>query len=67
VLFVAGDDEEAKGIVSELIEDVGFAPVDTGSLKYSGNQEPGAPIYNIPMVPDRAREMLTNDLGESHD
>jgi 8-hydroxy-5-deazaflavin:NADPH oxidoreductase len=67
VLFVAGDDEGAKGIVSELIEEVGFAPVGTGSLKNSGNQEPGAPVYNIPMSPDRAREMLANDLGESHD
>ena len=59
VLFVAGDDEEAKGIVSRLIEEIGFAPIDTGSLKDSYRQEPGAPIHNNPMTPERAHEMLT--------
>ena len=58
VVFVAGDDEEAKGIVSRLIEEIGFAPVDTGSLKDSYRQEPGSRIYNNPMTPERAREML---------
>ena len=32
VLFVSGDDEEAKAQVSELIETLGFAPIDLGSL-----------------------------------
>ncbi len=58
VLFVAGDDEEAKAVVSRLIEEIGFAPVDTGPLKESHRQEPGAPVYNNPMTPERAREML---------
>lgn len=58
VLFVAGDDGEAKGIVSGLIEEIGFAPVDTGPLKSSGKQEPDAPVYNNPMNPEKAREML---------
>ena len=58
VLFVAGDDEDAKGVVSRLIEEIGFAPIDTGSLKDSYRQEPGAPVYNNPMTPERAREML---------
>jgi predicted dinucleotide-binding enzyme len=60
VLFVAGDDAEAKSIVSDLIEQIGFAPVDTGALKDSGKQEPGAPVYNTPMTPDQAREMLAS-------
>jgi predicted dinucleotide-binding enzyme len=60
VLFVAGDDAEAKGIVSDLIEQIGFAPVDTGSLAESGKQEPDAPVYNTPLTPDRAREMLAS-------
>lgn len=58
VLFVAGDDEEAKRIVSGLIEEIGFAPVDTGPLGTSGNQEPGSPVYNTPMTPEKAHEML---------
>lgn len=32
-IFVAGDDFDAKAIVSKLIEDIGFAPIDTGSLR----------------------------------
>ncbi len=43
VLFVAGDEEEAKGVVSTLIEEIGFAPVDTGPLSGSDKQEPGRP------------------------
>ena len=32
VLFVSGDDAEAKAQVSELIKTLGFAPIDLGSL-----------------------------------
>jgi predicted dinucleotide-binding enzyme len=50
-IFVAGDDLEAKATVSKLIEDIGFAPIDTGSLKEGGRkQQPGSPIYNNPMT-----------------
>lgn len=49
-LFVAGDDAEAKAVVSRLIDDIGFAPVDTGSLREGGRkQQPGSSIYNIPL------------------
>jgi predicted dinucleotide-binding enzyme len=58
VLFVAGDDEEAKEVVSGLIEQIGFTPVDTGSLQESSAQEPDAPVYNNPMTRGQAREML---------
>ena len=57
-IFVSGDDEETKGIVSGLIEEIGFAPVDVGTLAQSARQEPGSPIYNVAMKPDLAREML---------
>ena len=55
-LFVAGDDAAAKTIVSRLIEEIGFAPIDTGSLHDGGGlQQPGAPIYNHPMAAPEAR------------
>ena len=57
-IFVSGDDEEAKGVVSGLIEDIGFAPVDAGTLAESRRQEPGSPVYNVAVNPARAREML---------
>jgi hypothetical protein len=46
-IYVASDDAEAKKVVSRLIEEIGFAAVDTGSLKQGGRlQEPDSPIYN---------------------
>ena len=56
VLFVVGDYEEAKSDVSDLIEEIGFASVDTGSLAEGGRrQQPGSPIYNEPMRDSRRR------------
>src|SRR5215211_144680 len=54
-LFVAGDDEEAKRRAFALIEEIGFAPVDTGPLGDGGRrQQPGEPIYNAPMTAPEA-------------
>jgi 8-hydroxy-5-deazaflavin:NADPH oxidoreductase len=51
VLFMAGDDQDAKRVVSRLIEEIGFTPVDTGSLRDGGRkQQPGSSIYNNPMT-----------------
>jgi 8-hydroxy-5-deazaflavin:NADPH oxidoreductase len=58
VLFVAGDDAEAKAVVSGLIEEIGFAPVDVGTLEDGRKQHPGSPIYNVPMNEAQAREEL---------
>ena len=60
VLFVAGDDAEAKAVVSGLIEEIGFTPVDVGSLEDGRKQQPGSPIYNVPMNEERAREILAD-------
>jgi 8-hydroxy-5-deazaflavin:NADPH oxidoreductase len=59
-IFIAGDDSDAKNIVSKLIEDIGFAAVDTGSLKEGGRkQQPGSPIYNNPMTAEVAQKSLS--------
>jgi predicted dinucleotide-binding enzyme len=57
-IFLAGDDEEAKQQVARLIEEIGFAPVDTGSLGESHRQEPGAAVYNRPMTAPEAEQAL---------
>lgn len=47
VIFIAGDDSEAKATVARLIEDIGFAAGDTGFLHDGGLlQQPGTPLYN---------------------
>ena len=58
-IFVAGDDSNAKATVSKLIEHIGFAAVDTGSLREGGKkQQPGSPIYNNPMTAKVPHERL---------
>ena len=57
-IFLAGDDEEAKRLVAGLIEEIGFGPVDTGSLAGSRRQEPGAEIYNRELTVAEAAPML---------
>jgi len=62
VLFVAGDDAEAKAVVSKLIEEIGFAPFDTGSLREGGRlQQPGSPIYNKPLTVEQAQKILAEN------
>jgi predicted dinucleotide-binding enzyme len=59
-IFVADDDSNAKATVSKLIEHIGFAAVDTGSLREGGSkQQPGSPIYNNPMTSKLVHECLT--------
>ena len=59
VVFIAGDDAAAKSTVAKLIDDVGFASIDTGSLRDGGRrQQPGSPIYGRPMTVREAKKIL---------
>ncbi len=63
-IFVAGDDAESKKIVSDLIEEIGFAPVDTGNLRDGGlTQEPGTAVYNRELTASDAQAMLGGGGG----
>jgi 8-hydroxy-5-deazaflavin:NADPH oxidoreductase len=42
---IAGDDAAAKKVVANLIDELGFDPVDAGSLDESWRQQPGSPVY----------------------
>jgi predicted dinucleotide-binding enzyme len=56
VLFVAGDDPEAKARVAKLIEEIGFAPIDTGSLAEGGRrQQRGSELFT--------REITAREAG----
>ena len=58
-IYVAGDDTEAKQVVAKLIEEIGFAAIDTGSLREGGRmQQPDSPIYNQTYNGREAREFL---------
>jgi 8-hydroxy-5-deazaflavin:NADPH oxidoreductase len=58
-LPLAGDDAEAKRRVSDLIDEIGFAPVDTGPLGEGGRlQQAGGPLYNTTMTAPEAEQAL---------
>jgi 8-hydroxy-5-deazaflavin:NADPH oxidoreductase len=58
-IFIAGDDAEAKKVVARLIDEIGFAAVDTGSLREGGKtQQPGTEIYNKTLTAREAVRIL---------
>ncbi|MDI1242081.1 MAG: NADPH-dependent F420 reductase [bacterium] len=61
VIFVSGDDADAKSVVSGLIEEIGFAPYDLGTLGASGIQQPDSVIYNKSINIEEARKILAEN------
>lgn len=60
-VFIAGDDDEAKRVVSGLIEDIGFTPVDAGPLTEGGRHiEPNSPIYTEALTANEGRTRLAS-------
>lgn len=67
-IYIAGDDPAAKAVVGRLIEEIGFAPMDTGSLREGGRlQQPDSPIYNQTFTAREARAFFRNELHKLTD
>jgi len=65
-IFIAGDDTEAKEIVAELIEEIGFAAVDTGFLSEGGrSQQPDSLIYNKELTAQEAADLIGYELSQA--
>ncbi len=61
-IFIAGDDAEAKKTVVRLIEEIGFAAVDTGDLRDGGaTQQPDTAIYNRNLTASEAQAVLGSE------
>ena len=58
-LPVAGDDDAAKARVMQLIDELGFDPVDAGNLDESWRQQPGTPVYTTDLDADSERRALS--------
>jgi predicted dinucleotide-binding enzyme len=65
-LPVAGDDDEAKRKVMELVDDLGFDPVDAGGLDDSWREQPGTPAYLANAPADELRQALADATPERH-
>jgi predicted dinucleotide-binding enzyme len=61
VMFMCGDDEEAKRVVAGLIDDAGFTPIDIGGTADAAPMEaprrPGA-VYGEEVHEDEARAFV---------
>ena len=57
-LPVAGDDAASRQIVSDLVDELGFDPVDGGTLAESWRQQPGTPVYGADLDADAAIRAL---------
>lgn len=51
-LPIAGNDTEAKKIVANFMDAIGYDSVDIGTLANSWQIEPGTPVYVWPYVPE---------------
>jgi predicted dinucleotide-binding enzyme len=63
-LPVAGDDPKAKAVVMRLINELGFDPVDAGTIDESWKQQPGTPLYASDFDAEGVRRGLANASKE---
>jgi predicted dinucleotide-binding enzyme len=63
-LPVAGDDEAAKSIVMQLVDQLGFDPVDAGGLDGSWRQQPGTPVYATDLGAEDVKAALSQASPE---
>jgi predicted dinucleotide-binding enzyme len=66
-LPVAGDDPAAKHVVMALVDELGFDPVDAGSIDESWRQQPGTPVYAADLDRARAIKALAEARPERED
>jgi len=57
-LPVAGDPPDARAKVLRLVDELGFDPVDAGSIEESWRQQPGTPCYTNDLEAPRLKEAL---------
>lgn len=63
-LPVAGDDVAAKAPVMQLVDEIGFDPVDAGNLNESWRQQPGSPVYTQDFDAAQVRAALAQATPE---
>lgn len=59
-LPICSNDGAAAAIVAALIEQIGFTPVQIGTLASSRLQEPNQPLYNKDYTPAEVHEVLAS-------
>jgi predicted dinucleotide-binding enzyme len=63
-LPVAGDDPQHKRMVFDLVDSIGFEPIDGGTLAQSWRQQPGTPVYGTDLDAAAALAALARAVPE---
>ena len=63
-LPIAGDDPAGKQVVFDLVDELGFDPVDGGPLSESWRQQPGTPVYGSDLDAEAAVRALAEASPE---
>lgn len=63
-LPIAGDDQKAKAVVMKLVDELGFDPIDAGTLDESWRQQPGTPVYTKDYDAEGVRRALAEASPE---
>lgn len=63
-LPVSGDDANAKAVVIDLVNDIGFDAVDAGGLEESWRQQPGTAVYTTDLDAAGVRRGLAQATPE---
>ena len=61
---IAGDDPDAKRVVTEILEKLGFDVVDAGALAEGWRFERARPAYCVPLQTQALQDALQN-AGEN--
>jgi predicted dinucleotide-binding enzyme len=59
-ISIAGDNEEHKKLVAQIVDITGFDTVDGGSLAESWRQQPGTPAYCTELNKEELKQALAN-------
>ncbi|MDQ0971209.1 putative dinucleotide-binding enzyme [Neobacillus niacini] len=57
-IAIAGDDLSQKQVIMEVVNELGFDAVDTGSISDSWRQQPGTPAYCTELTKDELTKAL---------
>jgi predicted dinucleotide-binding enzyme/DNA-binding transcriptional MerR regulator len=58
-MIIAGDDEDARTTAAELMDNLGFDPLDIGALSEGWRVQPGTPAYAGSFTRDQLTEALS--------
>jgi 8-hydroxy-5-deazaflavin:NADPH oxidoreductase len=63
-LPIAGEDGPGRDLVHDVVDQLGFDPVDAGPISESWRQEPGTPVYGKDFDADNTRRALAEATHE---